>query len=827
MLLASESTRRDLIQVHEHCPQRAYVELIVPENAETVTAASFTTISRDQGWADSKVFSYTWFEVGLRRPGGKKSDIGAIRIHRNRVADPEFFEATTHWDRQFPQLRSTMWLQSLRAGDVIQIIPKAVYRGWVNIIREATIKIEYQPYGDGRKTQQYQDTLIPVGYYQPLDYSNLQIRVLVVKPGNWGDRIQAHFDHANLTGPSDQQNPFNALSYCWGDSPEHVDIDFETECENLGSFNISCTVERAIRRLRSKDRPLRIWIDAICINQVDLEERREEVSMMGSIYSHAKVVHIWLDEANPGIEPALRVIRDIHNYHQRICPGGDGCHCHGTRHTLCGEDFEAIAREEGASFAFLNEVFNRHANSPLSPGTYAFDAYAVEAAGGDKNVHILYLMQSLFQHPWFQRVWVVQEATLSQHAVLHYGKEMITWGELLFVNELLTSRHFDGEAPNMRGQLAMPVIWSTLAGAKDQRAAQVPSETTESSTLTILQVFIAALDLKATDPRDKLFALLAFGQETGVTIPPDLRPDYTKPLPHVMADFTRWWIREYHSLDIFSFIHCHPTRAWQRILNDDDPQVETRIPRPTWAIGTDGYSKWSRMTLLEQFPSCRAAANTIPDSDLLQSDPDNPSILRLRGFKLASVVAVAHPPKSMIYPYTRETPSSPPPANLPTVFHHMFDPSGFTGMWSHPGTTKKEDEMGPDMRNSIFTNHVGAHANYFPTTGRYAVQPTGRRDEWYERVPQDGELPTCIDKCFFVASDGSHGLCPWTVREGDVIVVLNGGKIPFMLRPLPGDANVMEYELVAECFVDRAEIMNGTWIEENTENWEPQVFTLV
>jgi len=58
----------------------------------------------------------------------------------------------------------------------------------------------------------------------------------------------------------------------------------------------------------------------------------------------------------------------------------------------------------------------------------------------------------------------------------------------------------------------------------------------------MLEVFLAALDLKATDSRDKLFALLSLSKEVCIVdkIPPALQPDYEKFLAHVMSDFTRW-----------------------------------------------------------------------------------------------------------------------------------------------------------------------------------------------------------------------------------------------------------------------------------------------
>ena len=187
----------------------------------------------------------------------------------------------------------------------------------------------------------------------------------------------------------------------------------------------------------------------------------------------------------------------------------------------------------------MTGVFNHHL------ATHSLDAYALEAAGGKEIANFHHLTQSLLKHPWFQRVWVIQEATLSQHATLvHCGKETIGWDELVFVNEFL-----ELSLPTyIRGQTRMPLVWKTLSGAGAQRRlARIPAapDAAESAVadggdgdgkgerqelLPILEVFVAALDMKATDPRDKLFALLAFGRETCVAIPAALRPDYTKSL---------------------------------------------------------------------------------------------------------------------------------------------------------------------------------------------------------------------------------------------------------------------------------------------------------
>lgn len=40
-------------------------------------------------------------------------------------------------------------------------------------------------------------------------------------------------------------------------------------------------------------------IDRLCINQEDVEERNQQVGMMGEIYTRASTVHVWLGEGAP------------------------------------------------------------------------------------------------------------------------------------------------------------------------------------------------------------------------------------------------------------------------------------------------------------------------------------------------------------------------------------------------------------------------------------------------------------------------------------------------------------------------------------------------
>jgi predicted AAA+ superfamily ATPase len=54
------------------------------------------------------------------------------------------------------------------------------------------------------------------------------------------------------------------------------------------------SLESALRQFRQRNEVVVLWVDAICINQFDNEERTQQVALMGDIYSQSKEVVIWL-----------------------------------------------------------------------------------------------------------------------------------------------------------------------------------------------------------------------------------------------------------------------------------------------------------------------------------------------------------------------------------------------------------------------------------------------------------------------------------------------------------------------------------------------------
>jgi hypothetical protein len=61
----------------------------------------------------------------------------------------------------------------------------------------------------------------------------------------------------------------------------------------------------ALRALRHRSRPRKLWIDAICIDQTSTAERNQQVPLMAEIYGKAGQVLVWL---SPGTQDEKRVL---------------------------------------------------------------------------------------------------------------------------------------------------------------------------------------------------------------------------------------------------------------------------------------------------------------------------------------------------------------------------------------------------------------------------------------------------------------------------------------------------------------------------------------
>ncbi|KAJ0267678.1 hypothetical protein COL940_014132 [Colletotrichum noveboracense] len=114
-----------------------------------------------------------------------------------------------------------------------------------------------------------------------------------------------------------RQNPYEALSYTWGDSS-----NTEIITVNSVELNVTRNLRLALQTLRHQPRnpskAVQIWVDSICINQDNVAERNAQVSQMGKIYSRAVHVAIWLGDASETSDAAMKLLNDCYKLDSEV-----------------------------------------------------------------------------------------------------------------------------------------------------------------------------------------------------------------------------------------------------------------------------------------------------------------------------------------------------------------------------------------------------------------------------------------------------------------------------------------------------------------------------
>ena len=104
-----------------------------------------------------------------------------------------------------------------------------------------------------------------------------------------------------------QCTSYTAVSYCWG-----KDTTSKTVSLNGQDFVVSENLHNLLTVLRDGQHNQRLlWIDQLCINQVDVYERNNQVSLMSYIYSSAESVYVWLGNATPETGLGLRTLEQL------------------------------------------------------------------------------------------------------------------------------------------------------------------------------------------------------------------------------------------------------------------------------------------------------------------------------------------------------------------------------------------------------------------------------------------------------------------------------------------------------------------------------------
>ncbi|KAF4974993.1 hypothetical protein FZEAL_8177 [Fusarium zealandicum] len=319
--------------------------------------------------------------------------------------------------------------------------------------------------------------------------------------------------------------PFAALSYVWGDADQRQNIVVNSQLVSV-TKNLEDALRRApiLQRIHPACGPtFLLWADAICIDQEDARERSAQVQLMARLYQKAECVFAWLGSEDE--DTAFKALRSI------------AIELNGLN-LVSGPAEESLLMEM-AELRWLSsypDLCKNHVMVSRDPKVKAIPTL-YNASWSAIN--------DLLSRTYWTRVWIFQEAVLARRLILTCPTSAMVFDDLGVVAARLESlqwylRNMPVAKPDFLGSAAWyflkdiidlsPV--ASIMRLRSDRASGLSSVQSEQR----CALATVGFDLNATDPRDRVYGLLAL---TGMQI----QPDYDKTLGQVYTDFSLAWLK--------------------------------------------------------------------------------------------------------------------------------------------------------------------------------------------------------------------------------------------------------------------------------------------
>lgn len=345
----------------------------------------------------------------------------------------------------------------------------------------------------------------------PYNYTALaakNIRVLQLWPGTPDSPLICSLAESSLDNPDLK---YKALSYCWGEEHPHSPLWIASDPDDASrkqQLSIRPNLAAALSQLRTNNlsccdltsscqtdeahnthhaaenchftRPANLWIDAICIDQANLDERSQQVGLMHEIYTKASSVIAWLGPENEYTVPAFRMV-------------------HG---------FADLYRDMKSDPTATAEAARRHlATSPSFLSSWI-------------------ALGHFFADPWWERMWIVQEVVLAQTVTMIMGPWSVPWGRFaqaatVALNDELFSSFAEATLPT--GEFAH--LWPVIAGFQRVQGLGMIRLIVRGLGVwngrgrgEVISLLAFAFQYKATNPRDKVYGILGLLKTMGLTL---------------------------------------------------------------------------------------------------------------------------------------------------------------------------------------------------------------------------------------------------------------------------------------------------------------------
>ncbi|KAH7310530.1 heterokaryon incompatibility protein-domain-containing protein [Stachybotrys elegans] len=528
-----------------------------------------------------------------------------------------------------------------------------------------------------------------------------------------------------VKGTRGQGPTYEALSYIWGvendplevlidlssndskDNVAEIQVEVSTAPLQYASLSVRQNLEGSLRHLRSMDSERVVWIDAICINQADVVERNAQVSRIGDIFKKAERVIVWVGPSTDDSQVAIQTLdyigkQVVSTTDRRLAPAPD---------------------------ASEKTWYESSVQLPFDDKTWA-------------------AINSLLRRPWFERLWVVQEAHLARRGLFLCGEDELDW--MTFRYAILALWY------NKAASWTLPPVMRLIGNLVELLPEKHP----------ISDIFYQVYNRSCTDPRDRVYGLHGL-------FPPSFKklipPDYTLSVGNVYRDVT------------IAHINYSKRLEFLRRCLVEKPEEKTD---PSWVPDLSSNLKITRR-MDWQF----AAGHSRCEVSF-----DMPNQLNATGICCATITDV-HPPL-------------PPGVG---VVECISSVRGWASNDLDSGTYVTGGSIREAHARTLTGNALNDRfpaRDYAGSFDEWLKQnsPTALFGERASTPLSSDSNPTPMEKlalsllpgrAWFMTEEGYFGLAPRIARAGDMVVVFLGCESPILVRPRPNKT----FQVLGECFV--------------------------
>ncbi|KAI0971467.1 putative heterokaryon incompatibility protein [Xylaria arbuscula] len=534
----------------------------------------------------------------------------------------------------------------------------------------------------------------------------------------------------------DKVPEFETISYTWG-----TQLVAKPFILNGKRFMASERVYSILHDRASCLKTRYIWIDSVCINQDDEDEKSSQVQLMRKIYGASHHTIIWLGYA-PDANDAIGLL------------------AHLRRRMNFDDPAERASRP-------LTQLNIEHTSWPA--------------------------LVRLIKHDYWSRCWVIQEIAVSKSVIISYGGELITWDYFSSLVQTL----FDTE-PNTVWHISK-IYWRSPespdplpidAGLQIASVGRVRESIRAKQSIGLFELLIASINSTATDPRDNIYAVqgISTAADSG-----DILPDYSSTIERPFLETASYLLRQDYPSRILHLAGIGFHRS-AKIRTSWVPDWSTkRLARIYWR--GPSYSPYRASGAVDEEPvmtlnpkNLTLAVNGIMVDYIEELGPQ---------FFAASENGV---PKTTGFPavYDDYTSSRKMVANSTLSEPYITGISLTEALWR----TLLGDRTPADSRpaDSVFSEYYQVLARFIEVMHEF-LGPDMQPRELNVSAEEEATLMTSItrdsidmgrlinvsrphlrERMIAVTKRGYLGVVPPYSKVGDAVFIISGAQVPFLLR---------------------------------------------